>query len=220
MPLFLIFAFSFLFFSCGGDYTPKPSAYLRIDMPEHSYWIVDTLPSSIDGQPMPGITLPFTFEAGDSAELTLKKPRQVYTFSADGSVTPNRINFDEVWLDLAYPRWNGVAFLTYHRLKSPDDLRGQTDTSLRLMENHYAFASGVEEQHYEDPARRVYGTTYRLGGSRVASTYQFWLTDSSRHFLRGALYLNVAPNNDSLAPILDYLQADLDHLIETLRWRP
>ena len=66
---------------------------------------------------------------------------------------------------------------------------------------------------------RVYGTTYRLRGSRVASTYQFWVTDSVNHFLRGALYLNKVPNNDSLAPVLEYIQADMDHLIETLRWR-
>ena len=53
----------------------------------------------------------------------------------------------------------------------------------------------------------------------MASTCQFWLTDSSRHFLRGALYLNHTPNNDSLAPVIDYIQTDIEHLVETLRWR-
>ena len=125
----------------------------------------------------------------------------------------------EVWVDLNYPQWDGVVFLSYKRLGSPDDLRGQTDTSLRLMESHYQFASGVEEDHFESTEHQVYGTTYRLHGNRVASTYQFWVTDSSRHFLRGALYLNRTPNNDSLAPVLEYMQADLDHMVETLIWR-
>ena len=209
-----------LFAACGGgDYTPKPQAFLRIDMPEHDYWLVDSLPTTIDGQTMPSVVLPFLFEANDSAELTLKKPRQVATFMADGSVKPDRLKYDEVWLDINYPRWNGVVFLTYKRLRNADDLRGQIDTSSRLLEKHYKLSSGIEEQGYEDPDNRVFGTVYYLKGSRVASTCQFWLTDSTRHFLRGALYLNRTPNNDSLAPVLRYMQEDIEHLVETLRWR-
>ena len=122
-------------------------------------------------------------------------------------------------MDLLYPEWDGVVFLTYKRLHGADDLRGQTDTSSRLLEKHYQFTSGIDEQEYSNPEANVYGTVYRLRGSRVASTYQFWLTDRERHFLRGALYLNKVPNNDSLAPVIEYIQADLDHLVETLRWR-
>ena len=215
----LLALLALLFSSCHNDNTPKPYAYLRIDLPEHEYWLVDTLPMSIDGQPMPGITLPFIFEANDSVELTLKKPRQICTFKADGSIKPDRIKYDEVWLDLKYPQWDGVVFLTYKQLKDSEDLRSQIDTSSRFLEQHYSFASGIEEQGYEDPEHRVYGTVYYLKGSKVASTCQFWLTDSTNHFLRGALYLNTTPNNDSLAPVIDYIQADIEHLVETLRWR-
>ena len=205
--------------ACRNDYTPKPYAYLRIDMPEHNYWLVDTLPNSIDGHTMPSVVLPFLFEANDSASLTLKKPRQVATFMANGTVKPDRLKYDEVWLDINYPQWDGVVFLTYHRLQTPDSLRAQVDASTRLLEQHYKVASGIEEQGYEDPEHKVYGTVYYLKGNRVASTCQFWMTDSSRHFLRGALYLNTTPNNDSLAPVIDYIQADIEHLVETLRWR-
>ena len=221
MKKYTILAFACLLLcAChNNDYTPKPYAYLRIDLPEHNYWLVDTLPTSIDGQTMPDVVLPFLFEANDSAELTLKKPRQVATFMADGSIKPDRLKYDEVWLDINYPQWNGVIFLTYKHLHGIDDLRGQIDTSSRLLEQHYQFTSGVEEQEYEDRENHVYGTVYYLRGSRVASTCQFWLTDSSSHFLRGALYLNHTPNNDSLAPVIDYIQADIEHLVETLRWR-
>lgn len=217
--LIIIAAACCLLTSCHNDYTPKPYAYLRIDLPEHHYWLVDTLPTSIEGQTMPGITLPFLFEANDSAELTLKKPRQVATFMADGSIKPDRLKWDEVWLDINYPQWDGVVFLTYKQLHGVDDFHAQVDTSLRFLEQHYQFASGIEEQGYDDPDNHVYGTVYYLKGSKVASTCQFWLTDSTRHFLRGALYLNTTPNNDSLAPVIDYMQADIEHLVETLRWR-
>lgn len=197
----------------NGDYTPKPQAYLRIDMPEHNYWLVDSLciqpgdTLAFGTDTMVAITgscttFPFTFEANKCIEIREKDAPK-----------------GEVWMDLLYPEWDGVVFLSYKYLDTPDDLRGQTDTSLRLLESHYQFASGVEESHYDDAERHVHGTTFRLGGRRVASTYQFWVTDSAHHFLRGALYLNKAPNNDSLAPVINYIQTDIDHLIETLRWR-
>lgn len=198
----------------GGDITPKPKAFMRIDLPEHEYFLLDTMrtnpgdtivwPNGDTSIALTGYTktFPFVFEANKCIEWTEKDAPK-----------------GEVWVDLLYPEWDGVVFLTYKRLHGREDLRGQTDTSSRLLEKHYQFTSGIEEQQYNDPVARVYGTTYRLRGSRVASTYQFWVTDSVNHFLRGALYLNKVPNNDSLAPVLEYIQADMDHLIETLRWR-
>ena len=187
----MVFLAAILVASCGGgDYTPLPQAYLRIDTPEPSYSVAD-VPA-----------LPFTFEKNAAATLTLKRN------------TPH-----EVWVDLEYPQWDGVVFLSYKHLKNKEDLRGQTDTSLRLLESHYQFSSGVGERAYNDPINRVYGTVYHLHGSKVASTYQFWATDSLHHFLRGAFYLNRTPNNDSLAPVIEYVQADVDRLVESLRWR-
>ncbi len=210
----ILLTLSLSLFSChSNDYTPKPYAYLRIDMPEHAYWRVDSLCHH------PGDTLifnadtmvilsggcktfPFTFEANQCIELAEKDAPK-----------------GNVWIDLLYPQWDGVVFLTYRHLQAPDSLRAQVDESVRLLEQHYKVASGIEEQAYEDPENDVYGTVYYLGGNRVASTCQFWLTDSTRHFLRGALYLNHTPNNDSLAPVIEYIQTDIEHLVETLRWR-
>ena len=197
----------------NNDYVPKPQAYLRIDLPEHEYFLLDTMrtqpgDTSVFGSDTAIVlvgytkTFPFVFEANKCIEWTEKDaPR------------------GERFIDLMYPQFEGVVFLTYHRLQGLEDLRGQVDTSSRLLERHYGFSSGVEDQGYEDRENRVYGNVYYLRGSRVASTCQFWLTDSSRHFLRGALFLNQAPNNDSLAPVIEYMQADIEHLVETLRWR-
>ena len=197
----------------GGDFTPKPRAYLRIDMPEHDYWLVDSLCSH------PGDTLVF----GTDTAIAITGSCKTFPFTFEANTRVGLREKDapkgEEWVDLLYPEWDGVVFLTYKRLHGADDLRGQTDTSSRLLEKHYQFTSGIDEQEYSNPEANVYGTVYRLRGSRVASTYQFWLTDRERHFLRGALYLNKVPNNDSLAPVIEYIQADLDHLVETLRWR-
>ena len=148
------------------------------------------------------LPLPFLFEMNDKAELSLKKNTG-----------------HEIWLDINYPQWSGVVFLTYKHLRGVNDLRGQTDTSTRMLEKHYQFASGIDEQVFESDDHTVHAVKWHLKGKNVASTYQFYATDSVHHFLRGALFINHAPNNDSLAPVLDYMQTDLDHLIETLRWR-
>ena len=201
------------FSSChSNDYAPKPLAYLRIDMPEHEYFLLDTMRTN------PGDTLVI---GGDTAiALTGSTKTFPFTFEANQCIewTEKDAPKGERWIDLMYPQWDGVVFLTYKHLAGPDDLRGQIDTSSRMLEKHYQFTSGVEEQGYEDPENHVYGTVYYLKGNRVASTCQFWLTDSSSHFLRGALFLNVKPNNDSLAPVIDYIQADIEHMVETLRW--
>ena len=197
----------------GGDYSPKPSAYLRIDMPDHEYFLLDTMRSC------PGDTL--IFDGDTSITLTGYTKTFPFAFEANTRIewTEKKSTPDETWVDLYYPEWDGVVFLTYKRLHGPDDLRGQTDTSTRLLESHYQFTSGIEEHEYSNPDNHVYAITYHLKGRNVASTYQFWATDREHNFLRGAVYLNKAPNNDSLAPVLEYIQQDVDHLIETLRWR-
>jgi gliding motility-associated lipoprotein GldD len=80
-------------------------------------------------------------------------------------------------------------------------------------------ASGIKQIVIKDNARKVYGLVYEINGLGTASPYQFYLTDSTRHFLRGALYFDVIPNNDSLAPVITYVKTDIQHLIETLRWK-
>lgn len=198
----------------GGDYTPKPQAYLRIDMPEHEYFLLDTMRTN------PGDTI--VWPGGDTS-IVLKGYTKTFPFIFEANKCIEWTEKDapkgERWVDLMYPQWGGVVYLTYKRLDGPGDLRGQTDTSSRLLEKHYQMASGVEEQAYSDPDNHVYATVFHLRGDKVASTCQFYATDSTRHFLRGALFLNRSPNNDSLAPVLNYIQEDIEHLVETLRWR-
>ena len=212
---FLLLLAATFFAACGGDdsYTPKPKGYMRIDMPEHKYWLVDTLhhPDTpywmgdsiqvLSHEP-PYQTFPIIFEANQCAEVGEK--------DAPKGVT---------WIDITYPQWNGIIFLTYKPLRRSSDLAAEVDTSYQLLSKHFDFSSGVDERQFVNEDDHVYATTYRLSGQNVASTFQFWATDSVRHFLRGSLYIDCVPNNDSLAPVLEYLQQDLIHLVETLKWR-
>jgi len=75
------------------------------------------------------------------------------------------------------------------------------------------------QREYLDPAHRVFGLIYDIKGSDAASSYQFYLTDSLSKFVRGALYFDLVPNNDSLSPVIDFLKVDLEHMITTFRWK-
>ena len=189
--VFLWICLAVLAAACSdSNETPKPQAYLRIDMPPHAYSVCDTT------------ALPFTFELSNLAEVQWKKnlPR-------------------DKWFTIAYPKYKGYVFMTYKAMNGVRDLRAQIDTSYKFVEGHFSFSSGIDENKFVDREHRLSGTTYHLKGQNVASTYQFWVSDSNRHFIRGALYIDCTPNNDSLAPVLDYLQDDIDHLIESIRWR-
>ena len=177
--------------SCGGhDFTPKPKGYARFDLPAKSYIVYDTA------------ALPFSFERAEGSVAEIKKNER-------------RLK----WVDIRYPQYDGVVFLSYIPLNSVADLAGEVDTSYQLLSKHFDFSSGVDEKQYVDIDNHVYATTYQLHGQNVASTFQFWATDSVRHFLRGSLYIDCVPNNDSLAPVLEYIQTDIRHLLETLKWK-
>ena len=189
--VFLWICLAVLAAACSdGNETPKPQAYLRIDMPPHAYSVCDTM------------ALPFTFELSNLAEVQWKKnlPR-------------------DKWFTIAYPKYKGYVFMTYKAMNGVRDLRAQIDTSYKFVEGHFSFSSGIDENKFVDREHNLSGTTYHLKGQNVASTYQFWVSDSNRHFIRGALYIDCTPNNDSLAPVLDYIQDDIDHMIESIRWR-
>jgi gliding motility-associated lipoprotein GldD len=69
-----------------------------------------------------------------------------------------------------------------------------------------------------NPDKEIYGMIYEIEGMGAASPYQFILTDSINHFVRGALYFEVSPNNDSLSPVIDFLQKDIRHFLNTFEW--
>jgi len=98
------------------------------------------------------------------------------------------------------------------------DVEPLIEDSRKLAMKHLVKADDFEESIVSDTAQKVYGTIYDFQGS-AASNYQFFLTDSVGHFIRGALYFEVQPNADSLEPAEKYIEEELLHLVNTFEWR-
>lgn len=121
----------------------------------------------------------------------------------------------EEWINLATPANKADVHLTYVKLKQ--DLNQHIEDSRKLAYDHSIKADAINERLYLNPAEKVYGTIYYIEGN-AASPLQFYLTDSSSNFIRGALYIREIPNIDSIQPVIDFLEPDVVHLIETFRW--
>ena len=118
-------------------------------------------------------------------------------------------------LNLNYLGFNATLFLTYIPIDT--SIEYHIENARKLVYDHSIKADAIEEKMIMNPANTVFGTAYKLVGNS-ASNYQFYVTDSSRHFLRGALYFNCKPNYDSLKPFIEYLLPDFDTLVNTLNW--
>lgn len=121
------------------------------------------------------------------------------------------------WINIVYPEFHATLHLSYKKIDK--NLATYLNDARTLVNKHIPKANAITQQEYSDPKRRVYGLIYNIRGSDAASSYQFYLTDSTSSFVRGALYFNMVPNNDSLAPVIDFLTADMEHLIGTFNWK-
>jgi gliding motility-associated lipoprotein GldD len=121
----------------------------------------------------------------------------------------------ECWYNIYYPNHDATIYLTYKTLDS--NLASIIEESHKLAYDHSIKSDGIIEKVYLNEDAKVYGVLYDIHGNS-ASNLQFFVTDSSEHFLRGSLYFNTIPNADSLQPVKDYIKEDLQNLIESLKW--
>jgi gliding motility-associated lipoprotein GldD len=121
------------------------------------------------------------------------------------------------WLNLTFPTFNGILHLSYKQVNG-NNIQGYLEDTYTLASKHQIKASGIEEQLISRDSNKVYGLIYEINGN-AASSFQFFLTDSIHHFLRGALYFNALPNADSIAPVLAFIKKDIFRMIETFRWK-
>ena len=119
------------------------------------------------------------------------------------------------WLNVSFPAFHGTLHLTYKNVQG--NLGQMLEDTYSLAYKHTVKADAIHERAFTDTARKVYGILYDIRGN-AASNVQFYLTDSLRHFIRGALYFDMVPNKDSLAPVVDFIRKDIVHMIETFSW--
>lgn len=119
------------------------------------------------------------------------------------------------WMNLVYPSLNASIHITYRTIES--NFAELVEESRDLAFVHAEKADGIAERVFTNDQKNVYALLYEIEGN-TASNLQFVATDSTRHFLRGALYFNSEPNFDSIQPVLAFFQKDIAHLIESLEW--
>ncbi|MDR1879227.1 MAG: gliding motility lipoprotein GldD [Bacteroidales bacterium] len=126
-------------------------------------------------------------------------------------------NREQYWINLIYPELDAVLFITYKDVGNTtlDDLINDART---MALKQIVKADDIIESYILDSASNLYGRIYETVGNDAACPFQFWVTDREDHFLRGSLYLNHVPQNDSLAPVINYLKKDMLHLIRTFKW--
>ncbi len=173
---------------------PKPRAYPRVIYPEKVY------------QPFRETYCNFTFEA----------PRYA-TIERDTTFFDEKPRSD-CWFNIAVPELNAKIYCSYYPVTGRARLDELVQDAFTMAQKHNIKASYIEEIPVHRSNDRVHGIIFSIEGA-AASSYQFFLTDSTQNFLRGALYFNAQARPDSLAPVLAFMRQDVNHLVETLVWR-
>ncbi len=120
------------------------------------------------------------------------------------------------WINIVFPKFKATVYLSYFSVGK--NLPKLFEDCRSLAYKHDIKADAINEVLYADSSNNIYGMVYEIKGN-AASSLQFYMTDSTKHFLRGSLYFDVKPNKDSLAPVVEFIQKDVKHLIETLHWK-
>lgn len=171
-----------------------------------------------DYTPKPRAYIRIALPEKDYQVVETQCPYKFEKASCADFVPDNRPESGPCWFDLDYPQFKSKIHFSYKPINN--NLGEYLEDSRTLTNKHISKANNIEETLIVREGVNVYGMLYNIEGSQAASPVQFHLTDSTDHFLRGALYFNVTPNNDSLAPVIDFIKDDVLRFIETFEWKP
>ncbi len=188
----LILLITALFFaSCSGnhDYSPKPRGYHRIIFPKKEYQ------KYTGGCPIDFVYPKYAVIEPD--KLAGAKP---------------------CWLNMQFSQFNGTLHLSYEPVNSKKEFNELIEDAYKLSYKHTVKATSIDQGTISYPDRKVYGIYYTIDGN-AASSVQFYLTDSTKHYIRGALYFNTEPRLDSIQPVLTFVKQDVDLMIKSFKWK-
>jgi len=187
--LTLLSSLILLLCSCGQDYSPKPRGYYKIDLPKKAYQQYSE-------------DCPYAFEYPTYAKIQQDQ--------AKGA--------QPCWKDVYFPQFNARLHLSYQPVTSEKNFNELVEDARTFAFKHTVKATAIDEAKIAYPEQKVYGIYYSIEGN-TASSVQFFLTDSTKHYLRGALYFNEQPQIDSIQPVLNFIKKDVDVLIKSFRWK-
>lgn len=179
----------FALMACKEVFLPKPKGYNRIDLPEHEY---QNLPD----------TFPYKFKYSKYAKLEKDSGE----------------NIERYWINLVYPQYDALIQLTYKNLVDPNN-RPEVllNEAFELTQRHIIKAYSIDESLIQIPNGQVASVSELEG--EVPTQFQFFTSDSTNHFFRGALYFNTATENDSLSPIIEYIKVDIIEMLNSFEWK-
>jgi gliding motility-associated lipoprotein GldD len=181
---------------CGCNepsYTPKPRGYPRVILPQKAY------------QKFGEKYCQFTFD-----------------YPTYATIEQEALFFDEkapsdCWFNIKINSLNAEIHCSYYDIKNENTFEKLKKDAFQLAGKHNIKADYIDELPVKKP-NNVSGFVFDIEGS-AASPFQFYLTDSSKHFLRGALYFNTQSRADSLKPIVEFMKVDIMNMINTFEWR-
>lgn len=173
----------------NNEYSPKPKGYFRIIYPEKKY-------QQFDG------SAPFSFEYPVYANMEADQGR----------------NVKKDWFNMHFTQFNAYLHLTYYDVTNQDAYDEMVEDARKLAFKHTIKASAIDQKLINYPDRKIYGIYYAIEGN-TASSVQFFLTDSAKHYFRGALYFNERPQYDSIEPVVKFIKKDIDKMISTFKWK-
>ena len=179
--------------ACTGSdaYVPKPRAYPRLQLPTAKYKFFDSA------------GVPYAFEMPVYAAME-KDTLNIYTKQP-------------YWFNLNFKPFNATLHLTYYRFQNWVQFDSLIDDTRKLVNKHIQRAEDIVEQPLA-PNKGVRGMMFEIEGN-TATNLNFYLTDSIKHFIRGALYFNTQAAADSTAPVFEHMRKDVGQLIRTFRWK-
>lgn len=179
------------FLACTPDevYVPKQRGYYRMNIQDTGY------------QPLQA-GYPYYFEYSQ------------YAYIDDYNLHDS----SQYWINVAYPQFNAVIYVSYHPFHGDSLLNVMINDSRSMVFKQISKADDVIESIIVDDSAKVYGKTYEVIGNEAACPLQLWMTDREKHFFRASLYFGCKPNNDSLQPAINYISRDIMHMIQTFKW--
>jgi gliding motility-associated lipoprotein GldD len=197
--------------SCNSPYVSKKRGYFNIELPQRSYQQFDKA------------DFPYSFEYPLYAQIV--KDSTLFETNPE----------NPFWINVDFPQFHGRIFLSYktiggkslYKIKQADgtykDSLGinlfdkMVNDAFTLTNKNNVVSNSINDSLIHTP-NGISGVFFKVGGN-AATSMQFFLSDTTKNFIRGALYFDVTPNADSLKPVQDFLQADLNHMINTFRWK-
>ena len=192
LVLTMVYGLASIISSCNSPFTPKPRGYFQIQFPERKYQLFD----------QPGY--PYSFEYPVYSNVVKDS-----TFFGEATENP-------WWVNIDFPQFNGKIYISYIEI-GVNKFDKLLNDAFNLTNKHSQKAYSIDDSLMVTP-NNVTGMFFNVGGD-VATSSQFFLTDSTKHFLRGALYFEASPNQDSIGVVNSFVAEDMRHLINTFRWK-